>query len=90
MDAAVWVGLTKPETRGKVLSADLVLTGSRWFEQQRDGTNLTITEATQARSVRAGCAAVAPPVLTESRKAQITIQLQMRYEQKVSKQRFFE
>lgn len=29
MDAAVRVGLTKPETRGKVLSADLVVTGSR-------------------------------------------------------------
>lgn len=24
----------KPETRGKVLSAELMLTGSRWFEQQ--------------------------------------------------------
>lgn len=71
MDAAVRVGLTKPETRGKVLSADLVVTGSRWFEQQHDGTNSTIREATQARSVRAGCAAVAPGAFG---KAQITIQ----------------
>lgn len=60
MDAAVWVGLTKPEMRSNVLSAECVLTGSRWFEQQRDGTNLAIAEATQARSVRAGCALAAP------------------------------
>lgn len=40
------LGSQKPEMRGKVLSAECVLTRSRWFEQQRDGTNLAIAEAT--------------------------------------------